>query len=112
VYNFINDVNNKTKFDKTFERGYDVLKINDNFLIQYHLYKGVFMISPRDFVMLRYQGCTPERAFLYMTSIKCDKIPEVKKVVRAELLYGGNIIERIDDNKCRLTLFSVVDILF
>jgi hypothetical protein len=108
VWNFITNVNNKLKFDKTFEKGYDVIKINENFKIQYQLYKGLLMISPRDFALLIFKEFSKEYARLFVTSIKTDKVPEVSGVVRADSLFGGNIIERIDDGKCKLTLFSVV----
>jgi hypothetical protein len=71
------------------------------------------MISPRDFVMLRYLDYSKDkdRATVYFSSIKCDKVPEVKGIVRAEAIFGGNILERIDENKTKLTLFSVVSLL-
>jgi hypothetical protein len=66
------------------------------------------MISPRDFVLWRYLNYTKDKIQIYSTSVKSNVIPEVKGTVRAESIYGGFIIERIDDNKCKLTLFSVV----
>ncbi len=107
---FVLVIDNKLKYDKTYDKGYDIQTIDQDFIVQYQLYKGLFMISPRDFVMLRYTKMFEDKAIVYYSKFETKAIPEYSGNVRAEIVYAGSIIERIDDNKSRYTLFSVADL--
>ncbi len=85
VYDFLIDLNNKSKYDTNFDTGHLIRQIDQQYSIQYLKYKGKVFISPRDFVVISYKIITDDKIVLFSTSYISDKYPKNNKIERAEL---------------------------
>ncbi len=78
--------------------------------VVYMRYSAPWPVSHRDFVSVTYQTAESKDK-VYLGSKSCNyPCPEEKKVVRGEILIGGYILERIDENKTKVTYMSNADI--
>lgn len=72
-----------------------VLYVGKGFRVNYQQYKGMWPVSNRDFVSL--VVVEKQEGKVYIGSRGCDyQWPEVKGVVRGEVIIGGYIVEKID----------------
>lgn len=73
-------------------------------------YSAPWPVSHRDFVSVAYKHLEGnEKA--YIGSKSCNwPCSEEKKVVRGEISVGGYVLERIDENKTKVTYMSNADI--
>lgn len=110
VFDFIEKIENKSKYDANFDSGYEFVKINDVYSIFYLKFKGKFLIAPRDFVNFSYIKYDDQNSIIMHTSTKHEKLPEIKGNVRAELIFGGYLIDRVEDNLTKVTFVSCADL--
>ena len=52
VYDFISNLENKPKYDKNYDCGYIIKKIDEHYSIIYNKYKGKFLFAARDMVLV------------------------------------------------------------
>jgi hypothetical protein len=52
VFEYINNFNNKSVYDKNFESGYEVRRINEYTNITYQKFRGKMGFEPRDYYIL------------------------------------------------------------
>jgi hypothetical protein len=77
--------------------------------VNYLRFKGMGPVSDRDFVID--EGYFRQGDKLYIVSSNCDYgVPEVKGVVRGELIIGGYVGEKIDEKTIKVTYLSDGDI--
>ena len=97
VFDYVDDLNNKPKYDKSLDHCKEIENLGDNYKIQYFNYKGAFMISNRDFYVVAYQNYGEDYSEMFCTNFTSPKYPEDKGVVRAELIYAGFQFRKVDD---------------
>jgi len=96
IFDYVADLNNKPKYDHSLDHCKEILKCDDNYFIQYYNYKGAFLISNRDFYIVSYQKYDDNFSEMFCTNFSDPKYPEVKGVVRAELIYAGFQFKKVD----------------
>lgn len=92
VWEYINDINNKSKFDKNFDCGHTIRDIDDKTAIQYMKYKGKLFISSRDFTIISHKQIQENSCMLFATTYTSEKYPRVKGVERADLKVRVSLI--------------------
>lgn len=78
------------------------------FEICHFTYKAPWPLSNRDFVTLRRKFVDGDKVY-YLNKSYDYGVPEVNGVVRGELVIGSFCIEKIGENKCRVTYISQSD---
>lgn len=72
-------------------------------------YKGIWPVAARDLVMLVIQEIAEDKIFI--ASKSCNfPYPEQKGIVRAQLFIGGYVLEKINEQKTKVTYISDTDI--
>ena len=116
VFKAIYDTDIRQQWDKLFHE-FEVVEHDEKKMetVLYYSIKAPFGVSNRDFLQKRKvihdfpkEGIT----YMHFKSIEHDKKPPVKKVVRAETIISGYIMEQIKDNPpiTKLTVISQNDI--
>lgn len=106
VVEFISTDGNTTKYDSQYKEGKVIedLGLGINASIGYSRYKGATLVSDRDFCMISATFKEDDGKYVIIaTSVEHPDCPDVKKVVRADLIIGGWIItpDATDpENKC------------
>jgi hypothetical protein len=100
VYDAIYDTDIRQSWDKIFHQ-FEVLEEDDEHTVLYYVIKAPLGISNRDFLQSRRviedwprEGVT----YMHFKSIDHPLKPLVKRVVRAETIMSGYIIEQIQDD--------------
>jgi hypothetical protein len=110
IFDFLKELDNKRKYDSSYEAGYVFQEFDENFQINYVKHKGMFIVSARDFVNLVYAKSDENRSIILHTATQHQDLPKNKDAVRGEILYAGFLIEKITEEKSKLTFFSSVDV--
>ena len=110
IFDFLKKLDNKGKYDSSYEKGYVFQEFDENFQINYVKHKGVFIVSPRDFVNLVYAKSDENRSIILHTATQHPDLPVNKNAVRGEIMYAGFLIDKITEEKSKLTFFSSVDV--
>jgi len=82
----------------------------DVFQINYQLYSAPWPVSKRDFVSLGVDVQEGETKVYIGIKATDYEHPPVKGVVRGEIYIGGYIIEKISEDKSKVTYISCVDL--
>lgn len=78
--------------------------------VLYFRFKAPWPVSHRDFALVSYRVKEGDSK-MYLGSKSCNyPHPEVQGVVRAEAFIGGYILEKIDENRTKVTYMSYADI--
>lgn len=114
VYDAIFDTNIRQSWDKLFHK-FEVVEEDDAHTVLYYVIKAPLGISNRDFLQCRQVvEDWPRKGITYMhfKSIEHPEKPEVKKIVRAETIMSGYVIEQIQDDPpvTRLIVVSQNDV--
>lgn len=73
-------------------------------------YSAPWPVSHREFICVAYV-VHESKDKVYLGSKSCNyPYPEDKKVVRGEVIIGGYVIERLDENRTKVTYMSNADI--
>lgn len=110
VFDYVSDLKNKQNYDSTFDTGYTHQTLNEYLSILYLKHKGVFIVSPRDFVVYCYKNYNEEQAIYLLSSTTVEGIPIGNKTVRGVINYAGFLVEKVSESKSKLTFFSSVDV--
>lgn len=109
IYDYICDISTKVNYDHSFECGQDVTKFDDNYYLQYYKYKGKLVFSPRDFFVANYRTYSEDFCELFGTNFASDKHPAFYKIERAELIYGGFRLKKVEKGKILVTYYTLGD---
>ena len=97
IFDYVADINNKPKYDHSLDHCKIVNKFDENYRIDYYNYKGAFLISNRDFYVAVYYKRGDDFSEMFCTNYSNPKYPEIKKVVRAELIYAGFQYKKVEE---------------
>lgn len=109
IYDYLCDISKKALYDHSFDSGKDVAIYDEHYVLQYYKYKGKLMFSPRDFYVAGYRNYTEDFVEFFGTNFTSEKYPPIKKVERAELIYGGFQLHKVDDGKTKVTYYTLGD---
>ena len=70
---------------------------DDEYDLHYFNYKGMLFIENRDFYVAVYHKFGEDFSEIFTTSFDDPKYPPIKKVTRAECIYGGWDFKKQDD---------------
>lgn len=107
VLAYLDDVSNITTTDKLCIEARYLLK-DEDFSIAYLQFKAVWPVSNRDFVMLNRKFVDGNKTYYVNRSVNYN-VPEVNGVVRAEIMIGSFCVEKLSEDKCRITYISHSD---
>jgi len=113
IYEYIDNVENKYVYDKMFESGHEVRKVNDEIILTYQKYKGKMGFEPRDYYVLLYKHFDEEnleKCNLMATSFFASQYKDVPGCVRATLYMGGFFFKKLGDNKTLVTFYTFSDL--
>lgn len=77
--------------------------------VNYTRFKGILPCSDRDFIIVERYHWTDNK--FYVISSSCNNpFPEVKGVVRGEVIIAGYLAEKINEKMLKVTYLSEVDL--
>lgn len=89
----------------------DVDKFDAHNAIVYEAYKGLAIVSGRDFCTFTTQRCLEDGTLISAAkSVEHEKCPGEKKMVRAEIALHGFIIKPTGDTSCTVDYLTMVDL--
>jgi hypothetical protein len=108
IYDYLQIFEKKGQYDKNFDNGKLLRKIDENYSIDYLKYKGKLMISPRDFTIVSYKEINNDEAFIFAINYISEKYPKIKGIERADLIFGYFHLKRLEDSKTYFTFYTLV----
>lgn len=89
----------------------DVEKFDAHNAVVYESFKGLAIVSGRDFCTLSAQRCLEDGTLVSVAkSVEHEKCPEEKKMVRAEIALHGFIVKSTGDTSCTVDYLTMVNL--
>jgi len=89
----------------------DVEKFDTHTKIIYEAFKGLAIVSGRDFCTLMVQRCLEDGTLVSASkSVEHEKCPGEKKLVRGEMALHGFIIKPTGDTSCTVDYLTMLDL--
>ena len=105
LFDFLRDVSNNFKTDKSLVTAKVVLSLGASYHITYIRNRFSWPLSDRDCVLANHFYISENRneAVIAVHSVEYDEIPVLKGVDRVHLILSGYVIEEIDESRSRVT---------
>jgi len=115
IYANIKKVYEKVSDPKSFVEKLDTVTklrdISDNLSLMYQRFKGFLVISPRDFLQVKFTEFNGDNATVLAFSVTNKNYPDCEKVTRAHQYYSGAYLHKVAENITFVTLFNNPDIV-
>ena len=97
IFDYVFNIENKSKYDHKMDHAKAIVHYDDEYDLHYFNYKGMLFIENRDFYVGVYHKFGEDFSEIFTTSFNDPKYPPIKKVTRAECIYGGWEFKKQDD---------------
>ena len=97
IFDYVYSIENKAKYDHKMDHAKAIQHYDDTYDLLYFNYKGMLFIENRDFYVAAYHKFGEDFSEIFTTSFNDPKYGPVKKVTRAECIYGGWEFKKQDD---------------
>ena len=88
TFNYLKDLNNKGAFDSSFEKGKFTKEFDDNLKLAHIQYKGKFLFSPRDFLVVNFTEKNENYYEMFACSYPTGVETHVKNVHRGNCVFN------------------------
>lgn len=107
LYEYLKNLENKGKFDSSYEKGYIQKTLNENLGLIHLQYKGKIAFSPRDFMVIVYSKLHDNFARMFACSYPSDESTHVKGVVRGNVIFSYYNMIRVDEAVTTLEFYCL-----